>query len=396
MHGTNLAIARAPEAARAGSETKIPASARALLLALRGLRGGALTMHMPTGGALVFGDGAGPAVEIRIRDFSFARSVILRGDIGFAETWMDGAWDSPDLAALLTFLVSNYERIQRYISGSVTGRALNLIRHLANANTRAGSRRNILAHYDLGNSFYEAWLDQTMTYSSARFACADQPLEDAQCEKYRALARLLDLKPNEHVLEIGCGWGGFAFFAAQECGARVTALTISDAQLAYTRKRVAEVGLSDRIRIELRDYRDIEGQFDKIASIEMFEAVGERYWPLFFDKVRDALRPGGRAALQTINVRDDLFAQYRTRSDFIQRYIFPGGMLPSVERLRAETVRAGLRWCALESFGADYAETLAQWFDERFRRLWLFYLAYCQAGFETERVSVAQWSVQKP
>jgi cyclopropane-fatty-acyl-phospholipid synthase len=341
---------------------------------------------------------------MQVRDYRFARRVVFSGDIGFAEGWIAGEWDSHNLEGLLTLLVSNGDHIARYISGGAAGRLLNWIGHLRRANTRAGSRRNILAHYDLGNAFYEQWLDPSMTYSAARYSPQAQDLEQAQAEKYRALARLLDLRPGEHVLEIGCGWGGFAEIAAKEFGARVTGLTISDEQYSYATARMARAGLTDRVEIRRQDYRDVEGSFDKIASIEMFEAVGEAYWPIFFGKVADCLRPGGRAALQIITVRDDLFPTYRRRADFIQACIFPGGMLPSLSVLQAQTTAAGLRTESVSLFGQDYAATLEEWarqfsarwptirtlgFDERFRRLWLFYLAYCTAGFRSERTNVA-------
>jgi cyclopropane-fatty-acyl-phospholipid synthase len=250
-----------------------------------------------------------------------------------------------------------------------------------------------------------------MTYSSARFDGAERDLERAQTAKYRALAQHLALKPGEHVLEIGCGWGGFAEFAAREYGVTVTGVTISDEQLKYATQRMARAGLSDRVTILSRDYREIDGKFDKVASIEMFEAVGEEYWPAFFDKIAAVLKPGGRAALQIITIKDDLFEHYRSRADFIQRHIFPGGMLASVARLKQETARAGLAWRQVETFGASYAETLSQWgerfrsrwediralgFDERFKRLWLFYLSYCEAGFRSGRTDVMQLALIKP
>ncbi|HVY02949.1 MAG TPA: cyclopropane-fatty-acyl-phospholipid synthase family protein, partial [Caulobacterales bacterium] len=255
-----------------------------------------------------------------------------------------------------------------------------------------------------------AWLDPTMTYSSAKFDSPGQDLTSAQLNKYRALAERLDLQPGDRVLEIGCGWGGFAEVAARDYGARVTGVTISNAQRDFAVQRMARLGLSDRVDIQLRDYRDVEGRFDKVASIEMFEAVGESYWPAYFRKVAEALKSGGRAALQIITIDEALFAAYRRRADFIQRYIFPGGMLPTVARLRQEAERAGLAWDAMQNFGASYADTLAHWgrrfaakwdeirtlgFDERFKRLWAFYLSYCEAGFRTRRTDVVQVGLAK-
>jgi cyclopropane-fatty-acyl-phospholipid synthase len=281
-----------------------PASAKAVLLAMLQLKGGSALITLPDGRVLSFGDGQGPTVDFQIKDYRFARRVLTSGDIGFAEGLMAGEWESSDLSALLTMLASNVERFTRLLEGGPIGKAMHWIRHLSNANTKGGSRRNILAHYDLGNKFYEAWLDPSMTYSSAIFDAKVRDLESAQREKYRALAQHLDLKPGDHVLEIGCGWGGFAEFAAREYGARVTGITISDEQLAYARARMEKAGLSDRVEIRRQDYRDVEGQFDKVASIEMFEAVGEKYWPAYFGKIADVLKPGGKAGLQIITIKD--------------------------------------------------------------------------------------------
>ncbi len=386
-----------------------PTRAKAIFFALLQLKGGAVAATLPDGRTLLFGDAEQPPIPFTIRDYAFAKRVLSSGDIGFAEGLMAGEWDSADLPALLTLLASNVERFTRLLEGGPIGKAMNWMRHLSRENTRTGSRRNILAHYDLGNRFYEAWLDRTMTYSSARFE-ETRDLEAGQIAKYRALADHLDLKPGEHVLEIGCGWGGFAEYAARERGARVTGITISDEQLAYAQARMQRAGLADKVNIIRCDYRDIEGTFDKVASIEMFEAVGEKYWPAYFSKIADVLKPGGRAALQIITIRDELFDKYRKRADFIQRYVFPGGMLASVERLKEETAKAGLAWAKLDAFGQSYADTLHEWadrfhdkwseisamgFDERFRRLWLFYLGYCEAGFRTGRTDVVQLALAK-
>lgn len=388
-----------------------PASAKGVLYALLQLKDGAALVTLPDGRPLMFGDVGGPTVDFHIKDYRFARRVLMSGDIGLAESLMAGEWESKDIPALLTLLAANVERFRRLLEGSPIGKAMHWLRHLSNANTRRGARRNILAHYDLGNSFYEAWLDRSMTYSSAHFTAKVRDLEAAQLAKYKALADHLDLKPGEHVLEIGCGWGGFAEFAAREYDVRITGITISDAQLNYARARMEKAGLSDRVELRRQDYRDVEGQFDKVASIEMFEAVGEKYWPAYFSKIADVLKPGGRAGLQIITIKEELFAKYRRRADFIQRYIFPGGMLASLERLREETAKAGLAWRHVEAFGQSYAETLAEWarrfkaawgdisalgFDERFKQLWLFYLGYCEAGFRTGRTDVVQLELAKP
>jgi cyclopropane-fatty-acyl-phospholipid synthase len=393
------------------AKLKAPASAKALLFALSRLQGGTLSITLPDNRTLSFGDASGPELNLRIRNYSFAKRVIATGDIGFAEGWMAGEWETDDLPALLSFFANNIERVRRYFEGRFIGKSINWLRHLTRANTKSGSRRNILAHYDLGNRFYEAWLDASMTYSSGRFDAQVSDLESAQRAKYRALAEHLELKAGDHMLEVGCGWGGFAEFAAREYGVRVTGITISDEQLAYARARIEKAGLSHLVEIRRQDYRDVEGQFDKVASIEMFEAVGEKYWPAYFGKIADVLKPGGRAGLQIITIKDELFDAYRRRADFIQRYVFPGGMLASVSRLQEETAKAGLVWRRMEAFGQSYAETLAQWtrrfqakwseihalgFDERFRQLWLFYLGYCEAGFRTGRTNVVQLALTKP
>lgn len=390
---------------------RAPASAKAVLLALLQIKEGSAAITLPDGRVLIFGDSAAPAVDFRIHSYRFARRVLTSGDIGFAEGLMAGEWESNDLSALLTLFASNVERFTRLLEGGPIGKAVHWLRHLSNANTKSGSRRNILAHYDLGNEFYSAWLDASMTYSSARFDAQVRDLEAGQQAKYKALAAHLELKPGDHVLEIGCGWGGFAEFAAREYGARITGITISDEQLAYARARMEKAGLSDRVEIRRQDYRDVEGQFDKVASIEMFEAVGEKYWPAYFRKIADVLKPGGKAGLQIITIDERLFETYRRRADFIQRYVFPGGMLASIERLKEETSRVGLVWRQAEAFGQSYADTLAEWarrfkakwsdiramgFDERFKQLWLFYLSYCEAGFRTGRTNVVQLELAKP
>jgi cyclopropane-fatty-acyl-phospholipid synthase len=383
-----------------------PASFKAVALACLNLREGQMLAVLPNGRQWLFGaDNSGPLVHLHIADYGFAKRCITDGDIGFAEGYMAGEWDSPDLAALLTYLSGNADRIRRIFRGNVLRQLVHWLTHLGRENTLKGARENILAHYDLGNSFYAAWLDPTMTYSSARFEKPGQDLSEAQLAKYRSIAQMIDLKPGEHVLEIGCGWGGFAEVAAKEYGARVTGLTLSDEQLAFAQARMQRQGLNERVDLRIQDYRVVEGAFDKVASIEMFEAVGEKYWPAYFEKVRNVLKPGGRAGLQVITIRDDLFADYGKRVDFIQRYIFPGGMLPSTNRFKQEVDKAGLRVADISAFGLSYADTLARWaerftaawsdvqklgFDERFKRMWLFYLGYCEAGFRSHRTDVVQ------
>ena len=391
----------------------VPGSFKLAAIAMTRMVSGSITVTLPDGRVLRF-QGARPGVDadLHIKDFAVVNRVMANGDIGFAEGLMAGEWDTTDLARILEAFSSNLDQMPRLLMGGPIMRAINAIRHkLLNRNTREGSRKNIHAHYDLGNRFYSRWLDPSMTYSSAVFRSPDEDLTTAQMNKYAQLADMIDLKPGMHVLEIGCGWGGFAEYAARERGARVTGVTISKEQHAWAVDRLARAGVSDRTEILLKDYRDITGQFDAVASIEMFEAVGEEYWPAYFDKVSSVLKPGGKAGLQIITIDDRLFDEYRSRADFIQRYIFPGGMLPSVSRLRQEVQRAGLVWEGAAAFGLSYAETLSQWgtkfleewrsirelgFDERFRQLWRFYLAYCEAGFRTGRIDVAQFAMVKP
>jgi cyclopropane-fatty-acyl-phospholipid synthase len=372
---------------------------------------GVLEVVLPGGRRLsISGSRPGPTARLEVRDYRFMRRVLGSGAIGFAEGYMAGEWDTPDLPILLEVFCLNFDRIQRLVVGRPLMRVLNRWLHARRRNTRRGARHNIHAHYDLGNAFYGQWLDRTMTYSSALFATPSQPLHEAQEAKYAALAQSIGLQAGHSVLEIGCGWGGFAEFAAARVGARVTGVTISRAQYDFARQRLFDRGLADRADIRLIDYRDVEGRFDRIASIEMFEAVGQAYWPAYFAKVRDLLVSGGRAGLQIITIRDDLFDDYARSSDFIQKYVFPGGMLPSMARLREEAARAGLDAQSLSRFGHDYARTLNQWaarfqeawpriaplgFDERFRRLWLFYLGYCEAGFRTGRTDVVQLGLAK-
>jgi cyclopropane-fatty-acyl-phospholipid synthase len=383
----------------------------ALRLMAKNWLAGSLTLVTPAGGQLrLEGEKPGPAARLVIHDYRFMRRVLAAGDIGLAEGYMAGEWETPDLSALLHVLTLNIDRLQQMLHRNRAVRLVNKVRHALRANTRAGARKNIHAHYDLGNAFYSRWLDATMTYSSARYARPGQPLDQAQANKYRTLARGMGLESGHHVLEIGCGWGGFAEFAARDVGARVTGITISKEQYEFAKKRMFDQGLAERAEIRLIDYRDVEGRFDRVASIEMFEAVGERYWPAYFEKIAAALKPGGRAGLQIITIRDELFDRYRRRPDFIQKHIFPGGMLPSEARLKTETDRAALAWAGVSRFPQHYADTLAEWgkrfeaawgdlrhlgFDERFRRLWRFYLSYCEAGFRTERTNVVQLTLAK-
>jgi len=391
---------------------RAPAAFRTFVrLAARNWAAGVLEIVTPEGLSIpIRGPDGGPEGRLVVRDYRFVGRVLSGGAIGFAEGYIAGEWDTPDLSRLLETLSLNLSRLRGLIEGNPLVRMANRVGHLLRRNSREGSKKNIHAHYDLGNSFYEKWLDPSMTYSSALYAKPGQALTAAQHNKYAALAKSMGLQRGQTVLEIGCGWGGFAEFAAKEVGARLTGITISQAQYEYARKRLFDKGLAEKADIRLIDYRDVDGQFDRVASIEMFEAVGEEYWPTYFGKVRDVLKPGGRAGLQIITIRDELFDHYRASTDFIQKYVFPGGVLPSEARLKQETDAAGLNWGRINRFGVDYADTLAEWgerfqkawdeiaplgFDERFRRLWAFYLSYCEAGFRTGRTNVIQLELAK-
>lgn len=391
-----------------------PVFAGFLKLLSKNWRWGQLTLALPDGQTKhLVGSRSGHRAVLVVHDYRFASRVLRSGDIGFADGYMAGEWDTPDLPALLETLANNYDHIRRLFDGSAWMKAVNWLGHSLKRNSRSGAKRNIHAHYDLGNDFYRSWLDPSMTYSSARFEREGMSLEEAQRAKYAALARMIDLKAGQTVLEIGCGWGGFAEFAAREVGASVTGITISKEQYDFTRRRMSEAGLNDKVDIRFVDYRDIEGQFDRVVSIEMFEAVGREYWPAYFQKISDVLKPQGAAGLQVITIQDELFEGYAARTDFIQKYIFPGGTLPSEAQLKPVITEAGLEGAGLQRFGHDYADTLSLWaqrfeaswsdiaranrqFDTRFRRLWRFYLAYCEAGFRSERTDVIQMRLNKP
>ncbi|MFO1070183.1 MAG: cyclopropane-fatty-acyl-phospholipid synthase family protein [Geminicoccaceae bacterium] len=377
----------------------------------RRLRRGTLNLRLPDGSSRRYaGPEAGPAATLELHNWRLPRRYFSGGSVGFAESYIDGDWDSPDLAGLLELLDRNSDAWGQGYYGKALTRLAGRVAHAFRRNHRRGSERNIHAHYDLGNDFFSAWLDPTMTYSSARFTGGNEDLETAQREKYRSLARLIGLAPGHRLLEIGSGWGGFAITAAQEFGAEVHSITISREQHAFASRRVQELGLGERVTIDYRDYRDVRGPYDRVASIEMFEAVGEAYWPIYFGKLREVLLPGGIAGLQIITIADQHFASYRRSPDFIQRYIFPGGMLPSPGALRERIAAAGLELQDQIAFGACYARTLALWaerfhaawdtldrskFDARFRRIWDYYLAYCEAGFRTGSTDVVQLAVAR-
>ncbi len=337
------------------------------------------------------------------------RRLVTHGGLGFAEAYMDGDWSSPDLTALIELAARNTEQLGQKVSGLWPVRTLNRLRHLSRANTKAGSRQNIAFHYDLGNAFYRLWLDDSMTYSAALYEREGETLEDAQDVARNRIADLLELRGGERILEIGCGWGALAARLAQR-GAHVTGVTLSSQQLAYAHQRIAHAGLDNKVLLELKDYRDVTGRYDRIVSIEMVEAVGEAYWPLYFQTLRDRLKPGGKAVLQVISIDEKFFEDYRRSADFIQRYIFPGGMLLSKRVIAEQAEAVGLTLRSVGTFGDSYARTLFEWrqrflaswskieamgFPIRFRRLWEYYLCYCEAGFRASTIDVGLYVLSR-
>ncbi len=390
--------------------TRYPAKARFILELLARLQHGALHLVLPDGQVAQFGDDSYP-VTLRLHDWSLCDAVLKSGDIGFAETYINGRWSTDNLTGLIALFIRNRHAVESLIYGKWWGNLLYRIRHLFNRNSRSGSRKNIHAHYDIGNDFYRLWLDPSMTYSSAVFSNGNMDsLQDGQVSKYRRILKQLNIRSGAKVLEIGCGWGGFAEVAALEGGAHVHGLTLSTEQLQFARQRLAAAGVAEQANLQLMDYRDSDGQYDAIASIEMFEAVGEAYWPTYFECVARNLKRGGRACIQTIVIADELFDRYRKGTDFIQQYIFPGGMLPSPLAFRAQAAKHGLRVVDEFKFGLDYARTLVEWrdafkqqsskvraqgFDGEFIRTWEFYLCYCEAGFRADSINVMQFTLEK-
>ena len=391
----------------------IPAAARTALKLLQRLEKGSLTMQRPDGSLRHFGHGGGPAATLTLRNWNVFGAALKSGDIGFAESYIAGDWTTAHLTELLQLFIANRQQIEGVIYGSWAGRLLYRIRHLLHRNTRANSQKNIHAHYDLGNAFYGLWLDDTMNYSSAWFEGNPQgDMRTAQQAKVRRALRMAGVKPGDRVLEIGCGWGALAEMATTEFGASLTGVTLSTEQLAFAQQRMAQHGVAERADLRLQDYRDIhDGPFDAICSIEMVEAVGREYWPTYFQAVKRLLKPGGRACIQSIVIDDSLFKRYIASTDFIQQYIFPGGCLPCPSEFRREAEAAGLRVQDEFAFGQDYAETLRRWrerfvarraqilqlgFDERFMRIWEFYLCYCEAAFSMNNTNLVQFTVVRP
>jgi len=377
---------------------------RALDLVFSHLRSGRLDVTWRDGSTRRFtGTEPGPSASVALRDPKAASKLLNRQAIGMADGYMAGEWDTPDLDAVLDLGLANL--VAKPVGMPNLFNPLLRAWHALRDNSPVGSKRNIAYHYDLGNEFYELWLDESMAYSSAMYTQPDEALTPAQVRKWDQLLDLLQPSSHDHILEIGCGWGGFAIHAAQQSGCRVTGITLSEEQHAWASDAVKRAGLEDRVTIRLQDYRDVPGGFTAAASIEMFEAVGCRWWPVFFHRMREFVLPHGAVALQTITIEDSRFEAYRRQPDFIQRYIFPGGMLPSPERFRSAAEQSGLRVGPEQFFGASYARTLSEWrerfeavlpqvrelgFDERFVRMWRYYLAYCRAGFDAGTVDVMQ------
>ena len=402
---------------------------RLMMYMLRGLRVGTLDVTLPNGELRSFrGTEPGPHGVLHIRSGAMIGHVLRGGEVGFGEAYLDGLWDSPDLSPLLAVMYLNEPYYKGPYEKNIFGRFYGWLRHKLRANTKSGARENIEHHYDLGNEFYKMWLDDTMAYSAGVFSGRDdsghppvglgiktrgapnETLKDAQLNKFRLMAERLDLRPEHHLLEIGSGWGGFAIHAAKHHGCRVTSITLSREQLAEAQRRADAAGLADRVRFELRDYRDVAETYDRVVSIEMYEAVGEAYWPGYFSTIEKALKPGGYAAIQGITISPKIFDDYRRKRDFIQKYIFPGGMLCPPELFQALAAKAGLVAEDAKFYARDYADTLAHWhrnvlaarerivqqFDERFLRMWRYYLSYCECGFRTGSIDLMQITLRKP
>ena len=395
-----------------GGQEGLPRYFEQCFAAAKNLRQGRLDIHLPDGRVFRAGGAApGPVAEIAVHQGDVFARMVREGYLGFCDAYLEGWWSTPDLQSFMDLVNADNDEMYNSYPGQVIAQFYEKIRFWLQRNTKAQARRNISYHYDLGNDFYSLWLDDTMTYSSALFDNGQESLEKAQLAKYASMVDQMGAQPGDHVLEIGCGWGGFAEYAAAERGLKVTGLTISQEQFDYAQARIARAGLSDRVEFRLQDYRDETGLYDGIASIEMFEAVGQQYWPAYFTTVRERLRPGAQATLQIITVADHRWEAYRKGVDFIQKYIFPGGMLPSPAVLRAEVEKAGLQVRRSVEFGQSYSQTLRRWhetfnakwddiaglgFDERFRRMWNFYLTSCAGAFQGGNCDVTQITIARP
>ena len=385
---------------------------RFMLHLARQVERGHLSIQLPSGEVLhCDGPHPGPNGRLVLKNWRAVRRMVLAGDIGFAEAYMDGDWTTPDLTALIELAARNHDTMIPNLNGAWLTRLANRLLHLRRGNSRRGSRRNIPVHYDLGNNFYAAWLDAGMTYSSGLYDGPETTLEQAQTAKQDLAIAALDLRGGERVLEIGCGWGGLANRLAREQGCHVTGLSLSPAQLEHARAICPPGGGPGQVTLLRQDYRDCTGTFDRVVSIEMLEAVGREYWPAYFTTLRDRLKPGGIAAVQVITMAEDRYAAYERGTDFIQKHVFPGGMLPTNQIMRAQLAAAGLEMEDVRWFGGSYARTLADWrarfhqawptltpmgFDERFRRKWDYYLCYCEAGFLAGAIDVGLYRLRRP
>jgi len=392
-------------------QTGLPRYFASIFDVASGMNAGRLDMVLPDGRRFrAEGSKPGHVAEVHIHNADLFPRLIREGDLGFSEAYLDGWWSTPDLMAFMDLIHEGNDELYDGFPGQGLLRAYEKFRFWLQSNSKRQAKKNISHHYDLGNEFYQLWLDDTMTYSSALFDTGQEDLEKAQTAKYAALVDDMGAQPGDHVLEIGCGWGGFAEYAARERGLKVTGLTISREQYDYAVERMRKAGLQDQVTIKMQDYRDEVGSYDGIASIEMFEAVGEKYWPTYFETLRNRLKPGKTATLQIILVQDDRFDSYRKGVDFIQKYIFPGGMLPAPKVLHAQAGRAGLEVAGSREFGQSYSQTLRRWhdvfndrwddvaklgFDDRFRRMWNFYLASCAGAFNGGICDVTQISVRR-
>ena len=372
------------------------------------IRKGSVTIVTPEEKFLKYtGIEEGEHVSIRINEWKFCEDIFMKGDIGLGESYISGYWDCGNINNLIKFGIENYNELERVIKGSLLKILFFRIKHFLNRNSRKGSLKNVHAHYDIGNEFYQLWLDSSMTYSSAIFNSTDEELLSAQENKYERILKKLKLKNGDHILEVGCGWGGFMEYAARN-GFKVTGVTISKEQYEFAKKRLSKFG--NLAKVKLQDYRDIDGKYNHIVSIEMFEALGEKYWKKYFKMLFSILKPGGKLIIQSITINNNDFFSYRKCSDFIQQYIFPGGMLPSPKIFKDVAVKQGFIYRGDLEFGRDYGITLKRWeenfssvlsrvkklgFDDKFIRTWRFYLKYCQGGFEANKISVFQFSFTK-
>ena len=373
------------------------------------IEAGELRAVFPSNFQKVYSGGqVGPTADIKINSWKLVPRLLLSGDMGLAESFLSGEWETSNLTQLILLGDINERALGNAVTPSKFINLIEKLRHQRRDNSKRGSRRNIAAHYDLGNEFYSHWLDNSMSYSSALFTDFGEELEVGQNRKYQRLAKALKLKEGDQVLEIGCGWGGFAEIAAKEYKCNVVGITLSNEQAKFAQRRMKENQLSNLVDIRIEDYRDVQGSFDKIVSIEMFEAVGEEHWRNYFETIKTRLKPGGLAGIQSITIANEFFETYKRRPDFIQKYIFPGGILPSEDKLNNAVSSAGLKILDDYYFGKSYAETLRRWqstfeqkwddiknlgFDEKFQKMWRYYLSYCEAGFETGHINVGQFLI---